>query len=246
MVDASGSPRQSGTRGGGAASVDGHGLQPRPPSHPADPSMLRIQRKRVRLIGSGGRRRETANPDEKKPERTSSQRHQPQPQPEVAGSRGSHSNEPAGISVSASNSVTTVISGSDSGYRTSHPLSEESSSEDVLHGGRFNDSSSKVSDQNTSLMVEGEEEDEEEEEEGEEEEEEGEEEEEEEEETSGFLDTSAESAVTIGAGLDSSVLSSEGGMELSSREEDSLYLYRSPPKSAGRRQHSVVSIGTLC
>ena len=229
MVDASGSPRLSGTSGGVAASVDGQGLQPRPPNHPADPSMLRIQRKRVRLIGSGGRRRGTASVEEKKPARLS-QRHRPQPQAEVVGSSGSHSKESAGMLASASNSVTTVISESDSGYRTSHHLGEESSSEDMLHGGRLNDSSRVASAQ---IASEGEmEEDGKREEEEEEEEEEG--------ETSGYLDTSAESALTVGAGLDSSVVSSEGGVDLSTLEEDALYLYRSPPKSADRWQPSVV------
>lgn len=227
MVDASGSPRLSETSGGVAASVDGQGLQPHPPNHPADPSMLRIQRKRVRLIGSGGRRRGTANVEEK-PAR-SSQRHRPQPPAEVVGSSGSHSKGSAGTLASASNSVTTVISESDSEYRTSHHLAEESSSEDMLHGDRLNDSSGVASAQ---IASEGEMEEDGKREEEEEEEEEG--------ETSGYLDTSADSALTVGAGLDSSVFSSEGGMDLSTLEEDALYLYRSPPKSAGRRQPSVV------
>ena len=41
--------------------MEGVGLQPRPPTGPADPSLLRIQKKRVRMLHSGGRGRGQAH-----------------------------------------------------------------------------------------------------------------------------------------------------------------------------------------
>ena len=211
--------RQSSAERRGAGTVDGQGIQPRPPNHPADPSMLMIQRKRVRMIGSGGRRREDGE------HRGTERSHQS----EVVDSGSIQSVDSL---APGSERVTTMdVSDSDSGYRTSeqqHP-GEVSSGDVRLMTAVVED---------TSLVMEEEERDEEEEKEKEEEEE---EEEEEEGEASGYLDMSAEGPHAMAEGINSSILSSEGSIDLATPEEDALYLYHSPPKSAGSRHANLVS-----
>ena len=181
------------------------------------------------MIGSGGRRKDG---EHREAERTH--------QSEVVDSVSSQSMDSL---APGSERVTTTmmeVSDSDSGYRTSEQLVQwpgEVSSGDMRL---------MTAQQDTSLVLEEEEGEEE-----EEEEEEWEEEEEEvEEETSGYLDASTEGAHAVAGGLHSSILSSEGSVDLATSEEDDLYLYHSPPKSAGRRHANLVSrnqcLGMLC
>lgn len=46
---------------GGGRGVVGEGLQPRPPSKPADPTLLRVQKQRVRIISGGKRKPDTSS-----------------------------------------------------------------------------------------------------------------------------------------------------------------------------------------